>query len=518
MKQVKKWQVFQLDLKTQSLYDEEYGIPVKAEFSCEDRVYNINGFWRGGGFYSVRFCPDKAGVWQYKTESEDEELCVSGSFACVEDGTTKGFIRKDSDHPYHFKRDDGSNYFMFGTTYYHLSRVHDNDWKECIDGSANAGFTKIRLHCGGTPGLSKERDFFTANFVYDWVTRIVGSGFSPYHTESFEIYENLDRIVEYMQQKGMVADIIMVTLEGRTLRKTDQRHFKYLIDRYAAYTNVIWCLCNEWNYHTPVDLDYFVNMGKLVKENDPYNKYNDNQRLVSLHQKTMIDFLCFDKDFASHAIVQYGVRNGRVTANDEWADVDANNVRYTFGDDWGSQSIIYNYGHNMPVVNDEWGYIGEHEDRSEPQNEDGSFKAMTREKHRRIMWSVYLSGGYGSSGDKYLHKSVGCRPYFACKWADCKEYEDTKFFKEFFSSIPYWKLVPIHQNNIGNRVYASAIEDECYLIYCADGGDISLDAKGMSNAEIYDLSAPQNPESLKLDENFKISLPKGKDYLIYLHK
>ena len=281
---------------------------------------------------------------------------------------------------------------------------------------------------------------------------------------------------------------------------------------------MIWCLCNEWNYHQPVDLAYFVRMGRLVRAADPYNRYHENARLLSLHQKTMIDFLCFDKGFATHAVVQYGVRNGRVTADDEWADVNANNIRYTNGDDWGSASIVYNYGHDMPVVNDEWGYIGEHEDRSEPQKPDGSFQPMTREKHRRILWSVYLSGGYGSTGDKYLHKEIGCRPYFACKWAECAEYADILFFRRLFGSLPFWTFSPAQQCVLkGERVYACGKEGETYLVYCAAGGDVAFDAKGCKTAKLFDLASPQSAATLRIiDGQLHASLPQGKDYLLLM--
>ena len=45
----------------------------------------------------------------------------------------------------------------------------------------------------------------------------------------------------------------------------------------------------------------------------------------------------------AHAIIQYG----------GW------NPDYTNGDQWGNAGIVHNLGHNMPVVNDEYGYIGQ---------------------------------------------------------------------------------------------------------------------------------------------------------------
>ena len=46
----------------------------------------------------------------------------------------------------------------------------------------------------------------------------------------------------------------------------------------------------------------------------------------------------------------------------------------------------------MPVLNDEYGYIGK------PDRFAG-WSPLSRDKHRNIIWGIAMAGGYGAAGD-----------------------------------------------------------------------------------------------------------------------
>ena len=199
---------------------------------------------------------------------------------------------------------------------------------------------------------------------------------------------------------------------------------------------------------------------------------------------------------------------------DEWKNI--GKTRYRNGDEWGNAGILYNMGHNIPVVNDEYGYIGEPEDRSERETQ-----ALTREKHRRIMWGIYTAGGYACAGDKYEYPDVG-RPYKTGYWRDPEEYGDIKHLIDFFTEngIEYWMMSS--QNSLvtsGTRVYVLAEIGRQYVIYAAMGGKFSFDlASGTYMAKSFN---PRTGEYRELGEvtgggSVSFEMPDEDDWVVHL--
>src|SRR5262245_14068003 len=112
----------------------------------------------------------------------------------------------------------------------------------------------------------------------------------------------------------------------------------------------------------------------------------------------------------------------------------------------------------MPVVNDEYGYIGE-----------ASPIDLTRTQHRQAMWGIPAAGGYGYDGDFRMEPMSNAE--ISGDWTDASEYDDIGRLIDFFTSkgLEYWKMSS--QNSLktsGDRVYVLAPEPERrYLIYAA---------------------------------------------------
>lgn len=490
---VPKWSVHELALRSDERYTNPYTqIDVTATFQGPgDIKKTVRGFWDGDRTFKVRFTPTAEGRWTYSTTSSDAGLNGrTGIINCTAPRSgNHGFVRRDEKYPYHFVYDDDTRYFMFGQTYYNLMRLAmvKTNWKTSIDNSLATGMNKVRLFLAPT-NSSKSKDPETSPYG------------SNKDTLNLSHWKKLDEVVEYMNDKGMVADLLLFnyeTIYGTQVQ--DERYLRYAIARYAAFPNVIWCLVNEWNY-TPKSQSYWNAMGRIVRDKDPWISEGAFLRPLSIHQRTRIDFQFFDASWPVHAIFQYGVRN----------------KKYSDGDQWGNLGILYNLGHNMPVVNDEYGYIGEYNDKSVKGDPN-----LTREKHRQIIWGIYAAGGYGSAGDKYGY-STG-RPYFSGHWYQPEEYRDIKRLVDFFTTkgIEYWKMSS--QNSLltsGNRVYVLARTGKQYVFYTAVGGTFSANiAPGTYTAHRYN---PRTGEDIALadvvgGDSRSFAVPDSEDWVVYLN-
>jgi hypothetical protein len=462
----------------------------------------VSGFWDGGSTFKLRFTPTAEGIWKYSTTSSDARLNgKTGTIKCIAPlAGNHGFVRRDANHRYHFVYDDGTRYFMFGNTYYEIlaNAASGNNWKKSVDGTARMGMTKIRMNLG--EGSNSDR----------------GAGYpdsTPYgsnhDTLNLSHWRHLDEVVAYMASKGVVVDLLLFWTNPSNYgtQAQDERYVRYAMARYAAYPNAIWCLSNEWEY-TKKPRSYWNTLGTIVRTEDPWSSQGGFLRPLSIHQRTRIDFQYFDTSWPVHAIIQYGVRNPGASP--------AGTPEYASGDQWGYAGIRYNWGYNMPVVNDEYGYAGEPDDASV-----SGAPTLRRTKHRQIMWGIYTAGGYGSAGDKYMYRDG--RPYFGANWHEPAEYGDITRLIDFFTTkgIQYWKMStdPALKTS-GTRVYVLAKPGQQYVIYAAVGGTFSVNiADGTYTARRYN---PATGEDVALGDvtgggSRSFAVPDSKDWVVYLN-
>jgi hypothetical protein len=174
-------------------------------------------------------------------------------------------------------------------------------------------------------------------------------------------------LLQYLAEQGVLADVIVFPYKQEGSYGThaqDERYLRYALARLAAYPNVIWCLVNEWNYSN-IPIDYWNRMGRVGRDEDPWSREGAFLRAHSIHQQTRPDWNFTDQTWPSHAIIQLGVRNRGTSARigDEWANAGKAGQRFRHGDEWGNHSIVRNWTGKYPVVNDEYGYIGEPQDQ-----------------------------------------------------------------------------------------------------------------------------------------------------------
>ncbi|MCU0916522.1 MAG: DUF4038 domain-containing protein, partial [Planctomycetes bacterium] len=494
------WSVHEIELTAQGEYANPYtGVEVMARFTGPGgRQHAVRGFWDGGRTFRVRFTPPLRGQWMYEVQSvpADAGLTHRGAFEVTPPArVSHGFLRRDARYPTSFVFDDGTRHFMCGTTYYHLllnARAGDR-WQAAIDGAVRYGMNKARFSLYPSPaqgGVGR----------YPLSTPFTDEGLM--HPD-LDHWRAADQVVRYMAARGFLADVILFWTKPKgseKLLREDERYLRYALARLAAFPNVIWCMVNEWNY-SEVPQDYWNRLGRLVREEDPWSKDGDFVRVLSIHQQTRPDWNFADQMWPSHAILQLGVRNRgpSVRIGDEWVEAGQGSRRFRHGDEWGNHSIVRNWTGKYPVVNDEFGYIGEPQDVSEDRQPDGSFQRFTRVKHRHTMWAIAAGGGYGATGDKNDYDDG--RPYFSTNWHDTPEYGDVRQLVTFFSKgdLQYWKMAPRNELvKSGTRVYVLAEPARQYVIYAAAGGPFSLDlAPGRYRTSRFD---PRTGEETALPE------------------
>ncbi len=501
---VPKWSVHEIPLTATANYENPYTeASVTAVFQGPGGITkSVSGFWDGGKAFKIRFTPTVEGVWSYETKSPDAGLNgKTGSFQCgPAAGGSHGFLRVDVEHPTAFVWDDGTRYFMWGQTYYDVMQaaMGNDNWKTSIKHSLAYGMNKLRFH------LYSQHYYSPKEFSgYPDVQPYLGTTREPNRDQlNIPYWKKFDELVAHLGAQGMVADLILANpyeknREFGTAAQND-RLIRYAIARYAAYPHVIWCLCNEWNYAAAYGGKYpqkkadFDRMGTIVRKEDPWMNNGDLLRLLSTHQQTRIDFQFFGSSWPTFAIIQYGVRNGK----------------YANGDQWGNAGIVYNLGHKMPVVNDEYGYFGD--------------KNYTQTKDRNTIWGIATAGGYGSVGDIRLTPNGKGNPEITGDWYDSPDYGDLKRLIDFFTgkNIEYWKMTS--QNGLltsGKRTYVLAEPGRQYVIYAAEGGEFAVKlASGTYSARRYD---PQTGAEIDLgamagggSRSFRV--PNGSDWVVYL--
>lgn len=478
---VSQWSVHEVALTAARDYGNPYTeVAVTAHFTGPNgATTTVRGFWDGGRDFKVRFCPTAKGRWTYSIRSSpaDGGLANSGSFtvAAPQPGH-HGFLRSDAEHPTSFVFDDGTRCFMLGTTYYAMvgnARASER-WRESITNLTRYGINKARMYLDASDMTAKDRP--------RPIFHPPSSPFADRAAERLDIdhWRAADRVVRFMGEQALLADLIVFpyrrTAAAVGTLAQDERYLCYVLARYGAFPNILWCLVNEWNYSV-LPPEYWDAMGRLARSEDPWARAGDNLRALTLHQQTRPDWQFPDATWPSHANLQFGVRNlGTATkVGGEWQQPPDGAGVFKHGDEWGNYSIARNRTGTHPVVNDEFGYIGEPVDQSEGKQPDGNYPRLTREKHRNALWGIVVGGGYAAAGDK--NDYADGRPYMSANWHDVPEYADIKHLADFFTArgLEYWKMAP-HNEVItsGARVYALAEPGRRYAIYAAAGGAFTV--------------------------------------------
>ena len=218
--------------------------------------YVLPAFWDGGRRMVVRFAPIEGGQWDY---------LVTGNVAAWDNKTgnftaaasdSKGFIHPAALH--HWEYSEKANgldqgHLWMGVSEPRFAFLDDATFHAVVDARVAQKFTHLRgpiLGQGSDPALFNGPDVPNVAF-----------------------FQGLDQRIRYLNQKGLIADLMLVRRPADLLRyfptKDQLRRFaRYVAGRYASM-NVTWQLVE--GFEGELDARALLKeFGADLKEADPY--------------------------------------------------------------------------------------------------------------------------------------------------------------------------------------------------------------------------------------------------------
>jgi len=368
---------------------------VHGEFiSATGEAYKVSGFYDGKNskdskienqdVFKIRFMPEAEGKWNCSIK-----ICTASkvlyektdSFECVK-STEKNYLHgpvvvKDK---FHFSYTDGTKYAPMGTTCYVWELQSDERIEETFQTLKNSCFNKIRFCI-----FPKHYDYNFKNprsFPFEGTpvdnSKITHENFGEYNADSAgnnwdfsrfnpKHFQHIEQCILRLREMEIEADIILFHPYDRwgfskMPQEVNLRYLKYVIARFAAFSNVWWAMANEYDlFGWPVEK--WEEIGNFVKDNDPYN------HLRSIHN--CVPFYDHTKPWITHCSIQRQDIYKTAEYTNEW--------REKF---------------QKPVVLDEISYEG---------NIQWGWGNVTGQEIVRRCWEASVRGGYGSHSETFFN-------------------------------------------------------------------------------------------------------------------
>ena len=440
-------------------------VTIRGEFKTPDnQTITIKGFCDSpdGRLSKVRFMPTQAGTHSYliSYEKEGKKQIFRGTFLATK-SNRKGMVRVDKQHPWHFVWDGtGEHYFYFGTTTYWLLGWKDETIiDQAIDRLADYKVNRIRVAINGrseggqrwSEPLVQESKNFTY-LLNPWVATKPNDLDNPgFDVTRFNVshWQKLDRLLARARERNVVVSVIFY-VDGLDhgcdpFKKTnmgnedEKRYYTYAAARYAAYSNVMWDITNE--YHLFRSEEWADKMGAFMKNQDPYH------HLMSIH---------------GHGDFPFRKAN--------WVDF----VMFQQWDQCSDYAQMLKYrqmqeasGELKPQVNEEYGYEGHY-----PLWGCGSTKVAPNraaENRADLAWQMYMAGCYQTTGER-ADEGTGAGNDAGGGWINGRGNDKMVMFKLYdviydtFTGLQWWKMNPKPELvNNGNLCLAEIGKQ--YLIY-----------------------------------------------------
>jgi hypothetical protein len=416
--------------------------------SPSGKELRLAGFWDGGQIWRVRFTPNEAGIWKYRTESSDPDLIAAGRFNAVPPAR-RGFVRASKARPYQFEYGDGTPFLLMG----------DTIW----DGmSAGVGFEarfKPYINLRRAQGFNAYHAMVVNN-RYDYQSNEGGAPYVMYDPETRnydrlnpEYFKWVDKRVAYADSMGMVS--LLFFTWAHEIRKMEAEHYRrlalYIVARYAAY-NVFWILAGDYQaYFNQPQL--YRQVGNAVAAADPFD------HPISIHPAD--DYV--NREFANDAWLSYVMHQLR-DAGEFLAD-----------------SVRFDRIYNKPVVNCEYGYhVPESIHPHHGIRNDANYT-------RTGAWSIFSAGGFFVAGfgrtffdpdghygydPGYDHPPLSWDLNFAPDLEAARQYG--VLFRFFQERVNWTELEPHQELVLDGQTEMFAKPGVEYVAYHARGGRMRL--------------------------------------------
>jgi hypothetical protein len=185
----------------------------------------------------------------------------------------------------HFQFDNGDYLFVAGNTHYDLMHCSEPVIQDTINWNRGY-FNKIRLATVTQRYHGEVQAFEPGDDEngYDF-NRPVPS-----------YWQKLDRTVAAMQAAGIQADLILAGPDITYQQLKNDFHKRYIVARYAAFSNVWFCLGNEIHSKGRYTTDEVSEAGEFICELDPY------RHPLSVHEHS--EWYYLGQSWPTHVIFQ----------------------------------------------------------------------------------------------------------------------------------------------------------------------------------------------------------------------
>ncbi len=378
-KQTSRWDVFEVSVKGTTAGN-PFDRAITGTFTGCGETYRADGFYDGDGMYRVRFMPPFEGTYEFTLEADFLPETQKGSFVVLpaREGN-HGPVRVAN--TYHFAYEDGTPYYSIGTTCYVWELQEDERIEETLKSLKEARFNKIRFcifpkHYNynlGEPrsypyeGTPMDSSVLTKENFGEYTGKTEGNhwDFTRFHPEHFQ---HIEQCIRRLGELGIEADLIIMHPYDRwgfssMTKEQNERYWKYVIARFAAFHNVWWSLANEYDLCREKTIEDWESYGALLVEKDPY------RHLRSIHN--CYPFYDHNRPWITHCSIQRQETYMSAEYTEKWRET-----------------------YKKPVVLDEISYEG---------NLQFGWGNISAKEMVRRFWEAAMRGGYAGHGETYSH-------------------------------------------------------------------------------------------------------------------
>ena len=401
--------LFELSEKDAAAHPSPYAtVDLRVEFrSPRHRTYAIPGFWDGGRRMVVRFAPTEGGDWDYHVTSNLAAWNDKTATFTAASSEAPGFLRAANKHHWAYTERDARGldrpHLWMGVSEPRFAVLDDAAFRAVADARAAQKFTHLR-------GLMMDQASGTALYQSPDVPNLAQ-------------FQRLDARVRYLNQKGLVADLVLARGPGDLVQafpgwEQRRRFIRYLAGRYAAL-NVTWQLVDQFE-DFPDGRALLKEIGGVLKQADPYQ-----------HPRTA------------------GARTTSAPLLDDgWMDFAA----YGTADD--NVGAIEHQLYAVPFVNLNFGREDSGAGKPGPNDLDAA-------QFRRRLWNATMDGQYVT----YANTGTGAQ------YANSPGARAMTVWFDLLSGTRHWELEPYFDVDNGRAV---ALEDTEYVVYVEKPGPMEL--------------------------------------------